>query len=40
MEAHLAGAAVIETNTLYKGGRYTTEDHRATLELNGWNFCR
>ena len=29
-------ATVIETNTYYDGGRYTTEDHRKTLEINGW----
>ncbi len=32
-------ASIIETNTYYEGGRYTTELHRKTLELNGWTFC-
>ena len=32
-------ATVIETNTYYEGDRYTTEQHRKTLEVNGWNFC-
>ena len=32
----LPDATVIETNTYYDGGRYTTEDHRKTLEVNGW----
>ena len=26
-----------DTNTLYKGGRYTTEDHRKTIAINGWD---
>ena len=29
---------IVETNTYYDGGRYTTEDHRKTLETNGWTF--
>ncbi|MBO7608903.1 MAG: DUF362 domain-containing protein [Muribaculaceae bacterium] len=39
IDKDLKGANVIETNTYYKGGRYTTEQHRKTLEVNGWNFC-
>lgn len=35
----LPEAAIIETNTYYEGGRYTTEEHRKTLEVNGWTFC-
>lgn len=35
----LPGAKIIETNTFYEGGRYITEDHRKTLEVNGWTFC-
>lgn len=35
----LPGAKIIETNTFYEGGRYVTEDHRKTLEVNGWTFC-
>lgn len=30
---------IVETNTYYKGDRYTTEQHRKTLEVNGWTFC-
>ena len=30
---------MVETNTLYKGKRYTTADHRETLAANGWDFC-
>lgn len=32
----LPEAHIIETNTYYNGGRYTTEDHRKTLAVNGW----
>lgn len=32
-------AAIIETNTYYEGGRYTTDLHKKTLELNGWTFA-
>ena len=39
IEKKLKDATIVETNTLYKGGRYTEEDHRKTLEINGWNFC-
>ena len=35
----LPEASVIETNTYYEGDRYTTEEHRKTLEVNGWTFC-
>lgn len=35
----LPGATVVETNAYYEGGRYTTEQHRETLKINGWDFC-
>ena len=38
-ESRLRDATIIETNTYYEGTRYTTEDHRKTLETNGWTFC-
>lgn len=38
-EDRLQGASVVETNTYYEGSRYTTEEHRKTLEINGWTFC-
>ncbi|NLH46020.1 MAG: DUF362 domain-containing protein [Acholeplasmataceae bacterium] len=38
-QANVPDSTVVETNTLYQGGRYTTEDHRKTLETNGWTFC-
>ena len=35
----LPEATIVETNTYYEGSRYTTEDHKKTLEINGWTFC-
>lgn len=35
----LPQAVILETNTYYEGDRYTTEQHRKTLEINGWTFC-
>ena len=39
MAERLPDAVIIETNTYYEGGRYTTEQHRETLKVNGWDFC-
>lgn len=39
MADELPDAAIVETNTYYEGDRDTTEKHRKTLEINGWNFC-
>ena len=39
VEKDLPDATIIETNTYYKGDRYTTEQHRKTIEFNGWTFC-
>ena len=39
MQKDLPDANIIETNTYYEGDRYTTEQHRKTLEVNGWTFC-
>lgn len=39
LQRHIPDSALVETNTLYKGKRYTTEDHRKTIEINGWDFC-
>ena len=39
MAKDLPNANIIETNTYYDGDRYTTPQHRETLEVNGWNFC-
>ncbi len=35
----LPDASIIETNTYYEGSRFTTEEHRRTLQINGWTFC-
>jgi uncharacterized Fe-S center protein len=39
LQQRIPNSYVVETNTLYKGKRYTTADHRETLKINGWNFC-
>ena len=39
LDSRLPEATIVETNTYYEGDRYTTEDHRKTLEVNGWTFC-
>ncbi|MDY2965803.1 MAG: DUF362 domain-containing protein [Megasphaera massiliensis] len=38
-QAQVPDSNIVETNTLYPGDRDTTEKHRRTLEVNGWNFC-
>ena len=39
LQQHIPNSNLVETNTLYKGKRYTTADHRETLRINGWDFC-
>lgn len=39
LENDLPDATIVETNAYYKGDRYTTEQHRETLKINGWTFC-
>lgn len=39
LQQQIPESTLVETNTLYKGKRYTTADHRETLKINGWNFC-
>lgn len=39
LQAQIPNSTIVETNTLYAGGRDTTADHRKTLEVNGWTFC-
>ena len=36
--AQIPDSKIVECNTLYHGDRYTTEDHRETLKINGWTF--
>ena len=38
-QAQIPNSAIVECNTLYNGDRYTTEEHRETLKVNGWTFC-
>ena len=39
LKQELPDAAIVETNSYYEGDRYTTEQHRQTLEVNGWTFA-
>lgn len=39
IEKDLPDAHIVETNTYYDGDRYTTNQHRETLKVNGWTFC-
>jgi uncharacterized Fe-S center protein len=39
LQQHIPDSNLVETNTLYKGKRSTTADHRETLKINGWDFC-
>lgn len=39
MEKDLPDASIVETNTYYEGDRYTTEQHRETIRVNGWTFA-
>ena len=39
IKTDLPDASIVETNTYYEGDRYTTEQHRETLQVNGWTFC-
>jgi len=38
-QAQVPNSTIIETNTLYTGARYNTEDHLNTIRINGWDFC-
>ena len=38
-QATVPDSSIVETNTLYHGDRYTTEQHLETLKVNGWTFC-
>lgn len=39
LEKEIPNGTIVETNTYYDGDRYTTEEHRKTLEVNGWTFA-
>ena len=40
IQSFIPDSNLVETNTLYEGGRHTTEKHRQTLKINGWDFCK
>lgn len=40
LQAQIPQSNLVETNTLYEGGRHTTELHRQTIKTNGWDFCK
>lgn len=39
LQRSIPNSNLVETNTLYKGKRSTTADHRETIKINGWDFC-
>ena len=39
VQQRIPDSNIVETNTLYKRGRHTTELHRKTIAYNGWDFC-
>ena len=39
LKSELPEATIVETNSYYEGDRYTTEQHRETLAVNGWIFA-
>lgn len=39
LQQHIPHSNLVETNTLYSGDRNTTEKHRETIKINGWDFC-
>lgn len=39
LQQRIPNSNLVETNTLYKGKRFTTADHRETIRVNGWDFC-
>jgi uncharacterized Fe-S center protein len=39
LQQQIRNSNLVETNTLYKGNRSTTAEHRETIKVNGWDFC-
>lgn len=39
LQESIPDSKLVETNTYYEGDRYTTEGHRETLKVNGWDWC-
>lgn len=40
IQSFIPDSNLVETNTLYDGPRHTTAQHRKTLQINGWDFCK
>jgi len=38
-QSHVPNSTIIEANVAYGGPRSTTQQHRETLQTNGWTFC-
>ena len=38
-DSEIKNPTIVETNTYYEGDRDTTEKHRETIKVNGWDFC-
>ena len=39
LQQQIRNSNLVETNTLYRGNRHTTAEHRETIKINGWDFC-
>lgn len=39
LQAQIPNSNIVETNVLYDSPRQTTQGHRETLKINGWDFC-
>ena len=39
LQSHVPNSNIVECNVLYPGPRKTTEGHRETLKINGFDFC-
>ncbi|MDO5563489.1 MAG: DUF362 domain-containing protein, partial [Synergistaceae bacterium] len=40
LQRRVTNSSLVETNTYYAGDRDTTEKHRETIRVNGFDFCR
>ncbi len=38
-QAQIPNSTIIEANTAYGSARASTDEHKKTLEINGWTFC-
>ena len=39
LQQSIPNSNLVDTNTYYIGDRDTTEKHRETIKINGWDFC-